>query len=42
MKRQRIASDSYDGFLGMLNAFLISLPFWGLIYFGLRILHLLK
>ncbi|WP_281364150.1 hypothetical protein [Thermoactinomyces mirandus] len=41
MRRQRIVSDdSTDWLLGIVNAILFSLPFWGLIYFGLRIIQI--
>ncbi|MGA8942227.1 MAG: hypothetical protein WB502_05850 [Thermoactinomyces sp.] len=42
MRRQRIAAndESTAWLLGIVNAIIFSLPLWGLIYFGLRFLHL--
>ncbi|SFI65764.1 hypothetical protein [Thermoflavimicrobium dichotomicum] len=35
-KKQRVAAESVDCMLGILNGLLLSLPIWGLIYLCIR------
>ncbi|WP_279389093.1 hypothetical protein [Hazenella coriacea] len=36
MKKNRVANDSVNCAVGLINGLLMSLPIWGLIYFFLR------
>ncbi|SEM79160.1 hypothetical protein SAMN05444955_10260 [Lihuaxuella thermophila] len=36
MKKQRVANDSLNCALGLINGLILSLPLWGLIYFFVR------
>jgi len=41
MNDERFEKDAMESIQGIFNAILISLPIWGILYVGLRLLHLM-